>query len=157
MDNIFSRNGKPIFKLKHMSKLTTPFQNETSVIIKNTKDTFKIKTELACSDIEIFQSLNYRKKKEFTKPLTLKFSNPLVQSFVKINYEFPVEIITIDYLTNRVKKVQVVYVKKYSSDFIQGFSEYSIAILAPIGFSRKHKIEDNMTIIQLKGNNTIKS
>jgi uncharacterized membrane protein (UPF0127 family) len=133
-----------------MSKLTTPFQNETSVIIKNAKDSFKIKTELACSDIEIFQSLNYRNKKEFTKPLTLNFSNPLVQSYVKMNFMFSVEIIAIDYITHKVKKIQLLQANKYPGDFIQGFSEYAIVILAPRGFVKKHKFEENMTIIKLK-------
>ncbi len=150
MDNLFSSNGKSKFKLKHMSKLKIPFQNETSVIIKNAKDSFKIKTELASYDIEIFQSLNYRNKKDFLKPLTLKFSNPLVQSYVKMNFMFSVEIIAIDYITHKVKKIQLLKASKHPGDFIQGFSEYAIVIFAPRGFVKKHKIEENLTIIKLK-------
>jgi uncharacterized membrane protein (UPF0127 family) len=140
-----------------MNKLNTPFPNETTIIIRYTKKTTKIRTELASSDIEIYQALNYRKKKEFTKPLTLKFNNPLLQSFVKFNFLFPVELIAIDYKTHQVKKIQIIEVKKHTGDFIQGFSEYSIAILAPRGFSSKYKIEENSTMINLKANNSLKS
>ena len=133
-----------------MSKLNTPFPNETTIIIRNPKKTTKIRTELASSDIEIYQALNYRKKKEFTKPLTLKFNNPLLQSFVKFNFLFPVELIAIDYKTHQVKKIQLIEVKKHTGDFIQGFSEYSIVILAPKGFCKTHHIEENCTFIQIK-------
>ena len=133
-----------------MSKLNTPFQQSVTLLISNDKKQLKIKTELASSDIEIYQALNYRTKKEFVQPLTLKFSNPLAQSFVKINFLFPVEMISVDYITNKVKKIQLIPAKKESGDFIQGFSEYSIVIFAQKGFSKTNKIEEGVTSIKIK-------
>jgi uncharacterized membrane protein (UPF0127 family) len=133
-----------------MSQLNIPFKQTTSLIVSADKQPLKIKTELACSDIEIFQALNYRTKKEFTQPLTLKFSNPLAQSFVKINFSFPVEMIAVDYLTNKVKKTQYIPAKKEGGDFIQGFSEYAIVIFVQKGFCKSNKIEESKTIIKLK-------
>ncbi len=132
-----------------MSKLNTPFAQTATLTIVTDKNRLKVDTELASSDIEIFQALNYRTKKDFTQPLTLKFSNPLAQSFVKINFQFPVEMIAVDYLTNKVKKTQIIPAKKVGGDLIQGFSEYSIVILAPIGFSKKNKINEAQTLIKL--------
>lgn len=133
-----------------MSKLNIPFQQSVTLLISNDKKQLKIKTELASSDIEIYQALNYRTKKEFVQPLTLKFSNPLAQSFVKINFLFPVEMISVDYITNKVKKIQLIPAKKESGDFIQGFSEYSIVIFAQRGFSKTNKIEEGVTSIKIK-------
>lgn len=134
-----------------MSQLNIPFNQSTSLIVSTDKQPLKIKTELATSDIEIFQALNYRTKKEFTQPLTLKFSNPLAQSFVKINFSFPVEMIAVDYLTNKVKKTQFIPAKKEGGDFIQGYSEYALVILAPKGFCKSIKIQEDVTIIKIKG------
>ena len=133
-----------------MSKLNTPFEQTATLLISNKKQALKIKTELASSDIEIFQALNFRTKKQFIQPLTLKFSNPLAQSFVKFNLLFPVEVIAIDYLTNKVKKIQLLPAHKEEGDFIQGFSEYSIVILTPRGFAKTNKIEEGITVIKLK-------
>lgn len=133
-----------------MSKLNIPFEQSVTLLISNDKKQLKIKTELASSDIEIYQALNYRTKKEFVQPLTLKFSNPLAQSFVKINFLFPVEMISVDYITNKVKKIQLIPAKKESGDFIQGFSEYSIVIFTQRGFSKTNKIEEGVTSIKIK-------
>lgn len=133
-----------------MSQLNTPFEQTTSLILSTGKQRLKIKTELATSDIEIFQALNYRTIKEFTQPLTLKFSNPLAQSFVKFNFSFPVEMIAMDYLTHKVKKTQFIPAKKEGGAFIQGFSEYSIVVFAPRGFCKSNKIEESKTIIKSK-------
>jgi uncharacterized membrane protein (UPF0127 family) len=133
-----------------MSQLNTPFEQTTSLILSSRNQRLKIKTELATSDIEIFQALNYRTKKEFSNPLTLKFSNPLAQSFVKINFSFPVEMIAVDYLTHKVKKTQFIPAKKEGGDFIQGFSEYSVVIFASKGFCKKNKIEEAFTTITIK-------
>jgi hypothetical protein len=133
-----------------MSQLNTPFEQSTTILITTRKKQLKIKTELASSDIEIFQSLNYRSKKDFTQPLTLKFSNPLAQSFVKINFLFPVELISVDYMTNKVKKIQLIPTQEVKGDFIQGFSEYSVVVFAPRGFSKTNKIEEEVTLIKLK-------
>ena len=133
-----------------MNKLNTPFESTGTLLVTTSKLSLKLKTELGISDVEIFQALNYRTKKEFTHPLTLKFDNPLAQSFVKLNFLFPVELIAIDYLTNKVKKIQFLPFKKEGGDFIQGFSEYSIVILAPRGFAKTNKIEEGVTSIKLK-------
>lgn len=155
MVNLFSGHGKSIFELnfkqKNMNQLKTPFEQSVTLLISTKGQLLKLKTELASSDIEIFQALNYRTKKEFTQPLTLKFSNPLAQSFVKINFSFPVELIAVDYITNKVKKTQLVPAKKQEGDFIQGFSEYALVVFAPKGFCKSNKIEEGNTLIKLKG------
>jgi len=133
-----------------MNRLNTPFEKTCTLLFTTGKHFLKIKTELASSDVEIFQSLNYRTKKEFTQPLTLKFSNPLVQSFVKISFHFPVEMIAVDYITNKVKKSQYVPAKKEEGDYIQGFSEYSLVLYAPRGFCKKNKILEDSTTIVIK-------
>lgn len=134
-----------------MNRLNIPFEQTTSLIISTGNQRIKIKTELATSDIEIFQALNYRTKKEFSQPLTLKFGNPLAQSFVKINFSFPVEIIAVDYLTHKVKKTQFIPAKKEKGgDFIQGFSEYSVVVFVPRGFCKGNKIEEGKTAITIK-------
>lgn len=133
-----------------MSQLNTPFEQTTSLIISNGNQRLKIKTELATSDIEIFQALNYRTKKEFIQPLTLKFNNPLAQSFVKVNFGFPLEMIAVDYLTNKVKKTQFIPAKKEGGDFIQGFSEYSVVVFVPRGFCKGNKIEEGKTALTIK-------
>jgi hypothetical protein len=133
-----------------MSKLNTPFEQSATLLISTNRNQLKIKTELASSDIEVFQALNHRTKKEFIFPLTLKFSNPLAQSFVKMNFLFPVEMIAVDYLTNKVKKIQFIQAKKEGGDFIQGFSEYSVVVFAPNGFSKKHKIVEREASIKIK-------
>ncbi len=133
-----------------MNKLNIPFKQNKTLLISENKSNLKVYTEFGSTDIEIFQALNYRNKKDFIHPLTLKFSNPLVQSFVKINFDFTVELIAIDYLNNKVKKVQIIHQNKTKGDFIQGFSEYSLVILAPKGFCKKNGIKENTTIIKLK-------
>jgi hypothetical protein len=101
-----------------MSQLNIPFEQSATLLITGLKQPIKIRTELAVSDIEIFQALNYRTKKQFKQPLTLKFSNPLVQSFVKMNFLFTTELIAIDYKTNKVKKIQLLQLKKKTMDTI---------------------------------------
>ena len=133
-----------------MNKLNTPFESTGTLLVTTSKLTLKLKTELGVSDVEIFQALNYRTKKEFIHPLTLKFNNPLAQSFVKLNFLFHVELIAIDYLTNKVKKIQFLPAKKEGGEFIQGFSEYSLVVLAPRGFAKTNKIEERVTSIKLK-------
>ena len=133
-----------------MSQLNTPFEQSATILVSASKKQLKLKTELASSDIEIFQALNYRTKKDFTQPLTLKFSNPLAQSFVKINFSFTVEMIAVDYLTNKVKKTQFIPAKKEEGDFIQGFSEYALVVFAPKGFCKSNKIQEGETIIRIK-------
>ncbi len=133
-----------------MSQLNTPFQQSETLFVTGTKQQIKIKTELAISDIEIFQALNYRSKKEFIQPLTLKFNNPLAQSFVKLNFSFTTELIAVDYITHKVKKIQLLPAKNQSGHFIQGFSEYSIVVFTPKGFCKANKIVEGKTIIKLK-------
>ncbi len=133
-----------------MTRLNIPFEKTCTIVISSNKLPIKVKSELATTDIELFQALNYRSKKEFTQPLTLMFNNPLAQSFVKLNFSFTTELIAVDYITNKVKKIQLLPAKKDTGDFIQGFSEYSLVILAPKGFSKQHKIEELKTTVKLK-------
>ena len=134
--------------MKH--SLSFPFPESTTLVIKTGSHSVKLQTELAISDTEIYQSLNYRAAKDFKRPLTLLFNKPLIQTFAKLNYAFTTELIAIDYQTNKVKKIQTIYPKKEQGDFIQGFSEYALVVLAPKGFCKKNKIEEGKTIIKIK-------
>ena len=69
---------------------------------------------------------------------------------MKINFLFPVELISVDYITNKVKKIQLIPTHKDTGDFIQGFSEYSVVIFAQRGFSKTNKIEEGVTSIEVK-------
>ena len=150
MEQLFSRYGKSKFKLKKMNHLSYPFALSVTVIIKTGRIAIKTQTERASTDVEIYQALNYRTVKEFNRPLTLLFSNPLVQSFTKFNFSFATELIAVDYKSNPVKKIQTIQPKKGQGDFIQGFSEYSLVILAPKGFCKKNNIEEAKTLITIK-------
>lgn len=134
--------------MKHY--LSFPFTESITLIIKTGSLAVKLQTELASTDIEIYQSLNYRTIKHFKRPLTLLFNKPLIQTFTKLNYAFTTELLAIDYQTNKVKKIQTIHPKKEQGDFIQGFSEYALVVLAPKGFCKKNKIEEGKTIINIK-------
>ena len=131
-----------------MSHLTFPFKKSITIKIINDKIKTSIECEAALTDIEIFQALKYRKKKDFSNPLILKFPNPLLQTFASLNFSFPIELIAVDHKTHLVKKAQPIKPTKAKGAFIQGFSEFSLVLLAPIGFGKKHKIEVDKTIIK---------
>ena len=131
-----------------MKHLSFPFNNTCELLLR-TKDAEKVITcELAESVIEIFQSLNFRKAKDFTIPLVLKIENANIQSFVLTNYFFTVEHICVDE-NNIVDKTYTQFVSNATAPFVQSFSVFKFIILAPVGFIKKYKIKEKDTIISL--------
>ena len=131
-----------------MKHLSFPFINTCDLQLKTKVAEKVITCELAESVIEIFQSLNFRKTKDFTIPLVIKIENPNIQSFVLTNYFFPVEHVCIDE-HNIVDKTYTQFVSKTTAPFVQSFSAFKFIILAPVGFVKKYKIKEKETTISL--------
>ena len=87
-----------------MKHLPFPFDANIVLQIKTGKKKEQLVCELAASTIEIYQSLNYRSKKDFKIPLVLQFESSIVQSLSLQNFSFPVEQICIDYRDGKAKK-----------------------------------------------------
>ena len=124
-----------------MNFLSFPFPRTIEITISRGSKQRVCLCESATSKVEVFQSLCYRKAKEFYKPLVLIFDNPLSQNLSMIDYKFDVEQIFVNYDTGLVNKINTLYSNKTSSLFIQGYSEFSMVILAPIGFVESRKIK----------------
>ena len=131
-----------------MKHLSFPFINTCELQLKTKVAEKVITCELAESVIEIFQSLNFRKTKDFTVSLVLKIENPNIQSFVLTNYFFPVEHICIDE-HNIVDKTYTQFVSKTTAPFVQSFSAFKLILLSPVGLIKKYKIKEKDTTISL--------
>ena len=79
-----------------MKNLEFPFQDSIELSIQTGNRKKRVICELASSEIEIFQSLTKRSKKDFKIPLVLLFKNPLIQSFSIQGFNFPLEQYCID-------------------------------------------------------------
>ena len=132
-----------------MNHLPYPFEKSASLKIKTASKQNSFNVEIADSEIEIFQSLNFRTSKEFKAPLVLKFENPLVQSLSLQKFKFDAEQILVEDGSNIVRGIQLIKKVKGSGKYIQAYAGFSIAILAPIGFAKKFGIVLNKTIIKL--------
>ena len=137
-----------------MKSLQYPFNKSIALSIINDSIVNQLECELANTDVEIFQSLNYRKEKYFKKPLALHFSNPLAKSFSKQSFEFPVEQITVDYKNNIVKSIATIYPITYELNKnifqnLTSYTDYSLVILAPKGFARSKNIQVAKTKISM--------
>ena len=133
-----------------MNYLTFPFEKSASLLIKTDAEKKIIVVEVAESEIEIFQSLNYRTQKEFTRPLALKFTSSLVQSLSLQQFKFDAEQFLIESETNRVRGIQLIKKTSDKGKYIQSYAGFSLAIIAPIGFAKKFGITLNKTIITIK-------
>ena len=131
-----------------MSILNFPFKENIDLKIINHSE-LNVKCELGRSKVEIFQSLCYRKAMHFKTPLVLLFENPLIQSLSMIDYNFDVEQIFISKDTGKVNKINTIYHKKKSGLFIQGYTEFSMVILAPVGFVKEFEIETNESLVNI--------
>ena len=131
-----------------MHHIRFPFAESYDLSIIKGGKTTTVNCELATSDVEIFQSLNYRKKSIFKRPLILRFANPLLQTYASLNFDFAVEQICVDHLTNVVKKITVISPHKRSGAFLQGYSEFAIVIFAPVGFARQYQVKEGNTLIR---------
>ena len=137
-----------------MQVLNYPFRKTVKIQIENDFMVNHLDCELAVSDLEIFQSLNYRKEKHFSKPLALLFSNPLAKSFSRQEFDFPVEKIEVDYKNNRVKSIDTIYPNKNKTlnntlDCLTAYSNCSLVILAPQGLTNVKNIRVAKTSIKL--------
>ena len=131
-----------------MKHLSFPFINTCELQLKTKVAEKVITCELAESVVELFQSLNFRKAKDFTVPLVLKIENPNIQSSVLTNYFFPVEHICIDE-NNIVDKTYTQFVSKTTAPFVQSFSGFKLIVLAPVGFVKKYKVKEKETTTSL--------
>lgn len=124
-----------------MNFLSFPFPRSIEITISRGGKQRAYICESAASKVEVFQSLCYRKAKEFNKPLVLIFDDPHSQNLSMIDYKFDVEQIFVNYYSGLVNKINTLHSNKTSSLFIQGYSEFSMVILAPKGFVKSQKIK----------------
>ena len=136
-----------MLKVIIMHHIRFPFAESIDLSIVKAGKTTIINCELASSDVEIFQSLNYRKKSIFKRPLVLKFASPTLETYSSQNFDFAVEQICVDHVTNVVKKISVISPHKRTGTILQGYTEFSIVILAPVGFAREYRVKEDNTII----------
>ena len=129
-----------------MKHLPFPFDANIVLQIKTGKKKEQLVCELAASTIEIYQSLNYRSKKDFKIPLVLQFESSIVQSLSLQNFSFPVEQICIDYRDGKAKKAGLIRPAKTPGKFIHGYSEFSLVILAPVGTIEKYGSTIDLTV-----------
>ena len=132
-----------------MNFLSYPFPNSAGLTISRGGKQSVFLCESAASKVEVFQSLCYRKAKAFNKPLVLIFDNPHSQNLSMIDYKFDVEQVFVNYYTGIVNKINTLYSKKTSGLFIQGYSGFSLVILAPVGFIESQRIKLFETIITI--------
>lgn len=133
-----------------MKHLQFPFAETTTVVVKNRKKSFTVECELTSSEIEIYQSLAYRKQKDFTRPLALVFSSPTVQYFSKQSFDFPCVQVNVDYSSNLVKRIlHIPKSGKVNGNYIQAYSEFSLVLLIPAGIPLIQGIVLDQTIIRL--------
>ena len=134
-----------------MKHLQFPFAENVTIEITNGRKKVLVECELASSEIEIFQSLSYRTKKDFKKPLVLLFDNPTTQYLSRQSFNFPVIQVNVSSSSNLVKKVSFVpKSNKENGQYIQSFAEFSIVLLLPVDSELKKQIVENKTIISLK-------
>jgi uncharacterized membrane protein (UPF0127 family) len=115
-----------------MKYLKFPFADTISINLNNGKRNTIVECELASSEIEIYQSLSYRKLKDFTKPLVLIFENPSIQYFSMQNFAFPLIQVNVDSDTQLVKKISLTTKKANNAKFIQAYSSFSMTIFFPV-------------------------
>jgi hypothetical protein len=134
-----------------MNHLEYPFEESIRVEIKNGKESFIIECELASSEIEIYQSLSYRRSKDFKKPMILLFNDHTKQHFSKHSFAFPVVQACVHYKSKLVKKLSFISkAKEDSGGYIQAFSEFSLALLLPYKSDLVKKIVTDKTRITIK-------
>lgn len=133
-----------------MKHLKFPFAENVTIEITNGKKKAIVECELASSEIEIFQSLSYRTKKDFKKPLVLLFDNPTTQYLSRQSFNFPVIQVTVNYGNNLVKKVSLVpKSNKENGQYIQSYAEFSLVLFLPFDSELKKLIVENKTIINV--------
>ena len=133
-----------------MKHLQYPFAENVTIEITNGKKKVLVNCELASSEIEIFQSLSYRTKKDFKEPLALMFDNPTTQYLSRQSFNFPVVQVNVNHENNLVKKISLVQKSnKENGQYIQSYAEFSLVLLLPLDSELNKIIVENKTLIQV--------
>jgi uncharacterized membrane protein (UPF0127 family) len=133
-----------------MKHLQFPFAEKVTIEITNDKKKVLVDCELASSEIEIFQSLSYRTKKDFKNPLVLLFDNPTTQYLSRQSFNFPVIQVNVSFSSNLVKKVSFVpKSNKENGQYIQSYAEFSLVVLLPKDFHLVNQIKENKTTLKI--------
>ena len=133
-----------------MKHLQYPFAENVTIEITNGKKKVLVNCELASSEIEIFQSLSYRTKKDFKEPLALMFGNPTTQYLSRQSFNFPVVQVNVNHENNLVKKISLVQKSnKENGQYIQSYAEFSLVLLLPLDSELNKIIVENKTLIQV--------
>ena len=132
-----------------MQHLSYPFDQTAKLTITTGRKKILLEAELASSEIEIYQSLNYRKPDEFIQPLVLRFQDPNIQYFSRQSFAFPVVQVCVDWKTGLVKRVASIAAQANSSgNFIQSYSEFLLVLFLPPNASVLKHIKTGSTIIR---------
>lgn len=132
-----------------MQHLSYPFNQIAKLRITNGNTKIILEAELAYSEIEIYQSLNYRKPDEFTRPMVLRFQNPNIQYFSKQSFAFPVVQVCVDWKTGLVKRVaSITQPTNSEGNFIQCYSEFLLVLFLPPNAPVLKQIKTGSTIIR---------
>jgi hypothetical protein len=133
-----------------MKHLQFPFAENVTIEITNGNKKVLVDCELASSEIEIFQSLSYRTKKDFKEPLALLFDNPTTQYLSRQSFNFPVVQVNVNHENNLVKKISLVQTSnKENGQYIQSYAEFSLVLLLQFDSELKKIIVENKTLIQV--------
>ena len=115
-----------------MQHLSYPFDQTAELKITTGSKKILLEVELASSEMEIYQSLNYRQPNEFIQPLVLRFHNPDIQYFSRQSFAFPVVQVCVDWKTGLVKRVATIAAQANTGgNFIQCYSEFLLVLFLP--------------------------
>jgi len=131
-----------------MQHLSYPFDQTAKLKITNGSKKIILEAELASSEIEIFQSLNYRQPDEFIQPLVLQFENPDIQYFSMQFFSFPVVQVCTERKTGLVKRVAPIAAQANTGgNFIQCYSEFLLVLFLPPNATVLKQIKTGVTTI----------
>ena len=132
-----------------MQHLSYPFDQKAKLKITTGSKKILLEAELASSEIEIYQSLNYRQPDEFIQPLVLRFQNPDIQYFSRQSFAFPVVQVCVDWKTGLVKRVAPIAAQANTDgNFIQCYSEFLLALFLPPNALVLKQIKTDVTKIR---------
>jgi hypothetical protein len=132
-----------------MQHLSYPFDQTAKLKITTGSKKILLEAELASSEIEIYQSLNYRQPDEFIQPLVLRFQNPDIQYLSRQSFAFPVVQVCVDWKTGLVKRVAPIAAQvNTDGNFIQCYSEFLLILFLPPNAPVLKHIKTGITIIR---------
>lgn len=132
-----------------MQHLSYPFDQTAKLTITTGSKKILLEAELASSEIEIYQSLNYRQPDEFIQPLALRFQDPNIQYFSRQCFAFPVVQVCVDWNTGLVKRVASIAAQANTGgNFIQCYSEFLLVLFLPPNAPVLKHIKTGNTIIR---------